>query len=641
MRPSCSTAWVWSTGPDTFPTGSRRRAPAWRWRGLVNEPLLVLADEPTGNLDSQATNEILQLFAELRDTGQTLVLVTHDARVAATAERLLSMRDGAIVEDTRLDGGLPARPCSPSWPGGRRRWGRTSGIGLAWRNVRHRPWQALLLLLALSVATTTITLAMALVDVSGRSWERVSQATNGFHVRAGAEISPDMSPAQLEQVRAELARLGDAPGVVAVGGPWRKRRSTPRSTARRSASRCRSAASPAAVDQPLVTAGHWLDDREGVVLEDGFAAASLQPGDTITIAGQRVPVRGAALTVDVGPYPTDQPAQVWISPATAAASARPSTRRLRARSAAGGPRPGRVVRRRPPGGRRHLAGGQERVRGGHRGLRSRFGILAVFVVVLTIGTAVILVAGRMAAHVRQVGTLKAVGVTPGQVTCVLLVEYLAVAVLATAVELAAGTCWRRRWPASPPCWPCTAPRPTDHVATRGRLCRHHRRRGPGRSAARFAACGAAPCAPSPATPGHPPARPADACDHRAAAPLPVWLGLRGPTAVAAGSSPTRWGLTVGITLLITALALRTGVDLPPPGPVLYDPDPISRAADAADQDRVSSLGFTVAAFLVALALINATVAAVFAAHDHARNHAIMRTVGTTRARPSPRSSSPN
>ena len=59
------------------------------------------------------------------------------------------------------------------------------------------------------------------------------------------------------------------------------------------------------------------------------------------------------------------------------------------------------------------------------------------------------------------------------------------------------------------------------------------------------------------------------------------------------------------------------------------PDPISRAADIAGQDRVSTLGFTVAAILIALALINATVAAVFAAHDHARNHAIMRTIGTT------------
>src|SRR5262245_28583601 len=95
-------------------------------------------------------------------------------------------------------------------------------VGLAWRNVRHRPWQALLLLLALSVATITITLAMSLVDVSSRSWDRVWQATNGFHVEASAEVSPDMSPAQLEQERAELASLGDAPGVAAVGGPWRR-----------------------------------------------------------------------------------------------------------------------------------------------------------------------------------------------------------------------------------------------------------------------------------------------------------------------------------------------------------------------------------------------------------------------------------
>jgi putative ABC transport system ATP-binding protein len=91
--------------PDRLSGGERQRVALAR--AMVNEPLMVLADEPTGNLDSQATNEILQLFAELRDTHQTLVLVTHDPRVAATAERLLTMRDGEIVEDTRLDGGLP------------------------------------------------------------------------------------------------------------------------------------------------------------------------------------------------------------------------------------------------------------------------------------------------------------------------------------------------------------------------------------------------------------------------------------------------------------------------------------------------------------------------------------------------------
>jgi len=71
-------------------------------RALVNEPLVVLADEPTGNLDTAAAADVLRLFAQLRSGGQTLVLVTHDSRVAATADRLLTMRDGAIVDETRL-----------------------------------------------------------------------------------------------------------------------------------------------------------------------------------------------------------------------------------------------------------------------------------------------------------------------------------------------------------------------------------------------------------------------------------------------------------------------------------------------------------------------------------------------------------
>jgi putative ABC transport system ATP-binding protein len=92
--------------PDRLSGGQLQRVALAR--ALINEPLVVLADEPTGNLDSQATNEILRLFAGLRDTHQTLVLVTHDPRVGATAERLMSMRDGTIVDDTRLDGG-PSR----------------------------------------------------------------------------------------------------------------------------------------------------------------------------------------------------------------------------------------------------------------------------------------------------------------------------------------------------------------------------------------------------------------------------------------------------------------------------------------------------------------------------------------------------
>jgi putative ABC transport system ATP-binding protein len=91
--------------PDRLSGGERQRVAVAR--ALINEPLVVMADEPTGNLDSRATGDILNLFAELRDARQTLLLVTHDARVASIADRLLTMRDGAIVGQTRLDTGTP------------------------------------------------------------------------------------------------------------------------------------------------------------------------------------------------------------------------------------------------------------------------------------------------------------------------------------------------------------------------------------------------------------------------------------------------------------------------------------------------------------------------------------------------------
>jgi putative ABC transport system ATP-binding protein len=65
----------------------------------------VLADEPTGNLDTEATTDVLRLFDQLHANGQTVVIVTHDERVAATADRLISMRDGEFVDEARLTGG--------------------------------------------------------------------------------------------------------------------------------------------------------------------------------------------------------------------------------------------------------------------------------------------------------------------------------------------------------------------------------------------------------------------------------------------------------------------------------------------------------------------------------------------------------
>jgi ABC-type lipoprotein export system ATPase subunit len=89
--------------PSALSGGQRQRVAIAR--ALSNEPLVVLADEPTGNLDSAATLDVLQLFESLHESGQTLVVVTHDARIAATADRMISMRDGAFVDETRLTGG--------------------------------------------------------------------------------------------------------------------------------------------------------------------------------------------------------------------------------------------------------------------------------------------------------------------------------------------------------------------------------------------------------------------------------------------------------------------------------------------------------------------------------------------------------
>ena len=89
--------------PSALSGGQRQRVAIAR--ALINQPMIVLADEPTGNLDSSATVEVLRLFESLHESGQTLVIVPHEQRVAATADRLISMRDGAFVDETRMTGG--------------------------------------------------------------------------------------------------------------------------------------------------------------------------------------------------------------------------------------------------------------------------------------------------------------------------------------------------------------------------------------------------------------------------------------------------------------------------------------------------------------------------------------------------------
>jgi putative ABC transport system ATP-binding protein len=72
-------------------------------RALVNDPAIVLADEPTGNLDSKSGVEVLSMLQELHAEGRTVVVVTHDNRVAQHAERIIRIADGLVVSDERVD----------------------------------------------------------------------------------------------------------------------------------------------------------------------------------------------------------------------------------------------------------------------------------------------------------------------------------------------------------------------------------------------------------------------------------------------------------------------------------------------------------------------------------------------------------
>jgi putative ABC transport system ATP-binding protein len=79
-------------------------------RAIVTNPTLILADEPTGNLDSHSTEDVLRIFADLNEEGRTVVLITHEPDVAEQAKRVISLSDGKVVEDRRIAGVHDAPP---------------------------------------------------------------------------------------------------------------------------------------------------------------------------------------------------------------------------------------------------------------------------------------------------------------------------------------------------------------------------------------------------------------------------------------------------------------------------------------------------------------------------------------------------
>jgi putative ABC transport system permease protein len=520
---------------------------------------------------------------------------------------------------------------------------------LAARNLRRRPGEALLLLLALTIATGVFGVATSVYGSADAPWDRVWRATRGFNVSFNVYHPPDEpgDRAFVDDLRRRGERLAKAPQVVGVGGPWTHLYGSIRvGGGDEDLTAEIRGPGPYQVDQPLVTSGRWLGEDGGIVLESGLAAIlHAAPGGRVTLQGRPFTVRGVAETVSRGRFPLSRPAQVWITPSTA--------ERLRSlgmteegfelqlrlsdpnQASAFVAAHASLLEVSDPNSSvtGFLETWQQRRADSHSDIDILAGTLfaaGTLIAILTVATAAVLVTGRMAAQIRQVGTLKAIGVTPRQVVLVLLVEHLEIAAAATALGLGIGRLLAPRIattsvtvlgrPQPPPLTPArvgVVAAAAFAVVLLGTV--RPALRGIRQSTLRSLTAGPRP----PRRPGR-----LGRLAARLGAPLPVVLGIRSAWRRPGRLLTNAAGLLLAVAMIVVALALRDSLDVLS----LRSPEPGHAASDAAvavlyDQIRAIILG--TAGLLLVLGTVNAFMVATFAARDAARSHAALRAVGAT------------
>ena len=144
----------------------------------MTNPSLILADEPTGNLDSHSTEDVLRIFARLNEEGRTVVLITHEPDVAEQTKRVIRLSDGEVVEDRRSPTCTTLRPRptpevrSPP-PGRRRRRGGAAVIGpetlrIAWSGITANKLRSGLTILGMTIGVASVIVLIAVGNGSSK-----------------------------------------------------------------------------------------------------------------------------------------------------------------------------------------------------------------------------------------------------------------------------------------------------------------------------------------------------------------------------------------------------------------------------------------------------------------------------------------
>ena len=186
--------------PNALSGGQQQRVSVAR--ALMNGGEIILADEPTGALDSRSGTELLQLLKELHGEGHTIIIVTHDTAIAAQADRIIEIKDGEIVGDRRTrDDAVSAQRTPdamqrvPAW---RELLGRSAeAFGMAWRSLSSHQLRTFLTMLGIIIGIASVVSVVALGQGSQASvLERISSiGTNTINVTSGASAADRRSGA--------------------------------------------------------------------------------------------------------------------------------------------------------------------------------------------------------------------------------------------------------------------------------------------------------------------------------------------------------------------------------------------------------------------------------------------------------------